>query len=92
MEAKMAYVITSKCERCGSCSEVCPSDAIYQVEDDAEWPTYYIYPENCIECAACEAECDAEAIYHEDEVPEDLASAIQKNIDFFESGPGKGLV
>ncbi|MBN1815642.1 MAG: 4Fe-4S dicluster domain-containing protein [Anaerolineae bacterium] len=72
--------------------EVCPSDAIYQVEDDAEWPTYYIYPENCIECAACEAECDAEAIYHEDEVPDDLAGATQKNIDFFGSGPGKDLV
>lgn len=88
----MTYVITSKCERCGSCIEVCPSDAVYQVEDDADWPTYYIFPENCIECAACEAECEAEAIYHEDEVPEDLAAAIQKNIDFFESGPGKGLV
>jgi ferredoxin--NADP+ reductase len=88
----MAYVITSKCERCGSCEEVCPSEAIAHVDDDAEWPTYYIYPENCIECAACEAECDAEAIYHEDDVPEDLAEATQKNIDFFESGPGKDLV
>jgi len=88
----MTYVITSKCERCGSCIEVCPSDAIYQVEDDAEWPTYYIYPENCIECAACEAECDAEAIYHEDEVPGNLADAAQKNIDFFASGPGKDLL
>ena len=40
----------------------------------------------------CEAECEQEAIYHEDEVPEELASATQKNIDFFASGPGKDLV
>ena len=88
----MAYVITSKCERCGSCAEVCPSEAIYQVENNSEWPTYYIFPENCIECAACEAECEAEAIFHEDEVPAENAADVQKNIDFFESGPGKDLV
>ncbi|HEY68646.1 MAG: ferredoxin [Chloroflexi bacterium] len=88
----MAYVITSKCERCGSCAEVCPSDAIFFVEDDPDWPTYYIYPENCIDCAACEAECEQEAIYFEDDVPDEYADAIQKNIDFFESGPGKDLV
>lgn len=88
----MTYVITSKCERCGSCEEVCPSDAVYFVEDDPAWPTYYIYAENCIECAACEAECPNEAIFHEDDVPDEYAGAIQKNADFFESGPGKDLV
>jgi ferredoxin--NADP+ reductase len=88
----MAYVITSKCEQCGSCVEVCPSDAIYFVEDDAEWPTYYIYPENCIECAACEAECPSEAIFYEDDVPEEDAGDVAKNADFFESGPGKDLI
>ena len=88
----MTYVITSKCERCGTCVEVCPSDAIFFVEDDDAWPTYYIYPENCIECAACEADCPDEAIFYEDEVPEEYVDAIQKNIDFFESGPGAELV
>ncbi|NLF00116.1 MAG: ferredoxin family protein [Anaerolineales bacterium] len=88
----MAYVITSKCERCGSCADVCPSDAIFHVEDDADWPTYYIYPENCIECASCEAECPEEAIFYEDDVPEELADAVQKNKAFFETGPGKDLV
>ena len=88
----MTYVITAKCERCGSCAEVCPSDAVYYVEDDPDWPTYYIYPENCIECGACEAECEAEAIYYQDDVPDDSAEDPQKNADFFDSGPGKGLV
>lgn len=88
----MAYVITSKCERCGSCEEVCPSDAIHHVDDDPDWPTYAIYPENCIDCAACEAECEAEAIFHQDDVPAEHAAAIQKNLDFFTIGPGKDLV
>jgi ferredoxin--NADP+ reductase len=93
MEAEeVAYVITNNCERCGSCEETCPNDAIYFVEDDPDWPTYYIYPENCIECAACEAECESEAIYHEDDVPGAYIGDIQKNVDFFESGPGRDLI
>lgn len=85
---KVAYVITSQCERCGACEDVCPSEAIYFVEDDPEWPTYYIFPEECTECGACEAECEYEAIFDEDEVPPEYEEAIQKNFDFFESGPG----
>ena len=88
----MAYVITSQCERCGSCVDVCPSDAIFFVEDDPEWPTYYIYPDECIECAACETECEQGAIFHQDDVPDDEKDATQKNVDFFEIGPGQDLV
>ena len=88
----MAYVITAKCERCGSCVEVCPSDAIFFVEDNADWPTYYIHPENCIECASCEVECPSEAIFYEDDVPEEDAGATERNAAFFESGPGSDLV
>jgi ferredoxin len=62
------------------------------VEDDPDWPKYYIDPETCIECAACEAECPNEAIFYEDDVPDEYAGDIQKNADFFESGPGKDLV
>ena len=88
----MAYVITAKCERCDSCVEVCPSDAVFFVDDDPEWPTYYISPENCIECAACEAECPNEAIFYEDDVPAEYEGAAEKNAAFYESGPGKDLV
>ena len=87
----MAYVITGKCERCGTCVDVCPTDSIHFVEDDPVWPTYYINPEDCIECAACEAECPNEAIFYEEDVPDEYASDVRKNASFFESGPGKGL-
>ncbi len=86
----MTYVITGQCENCGACVDVCPSDAIYHVEGEPDWPTHYIYPDNCIECATCQSECEAEAIYHE--VPDEFADDIQKNIDFFEIGPGKDLI
>lgn len=84
----MAYVITSKCGRVGLCVDVCPTDSIQFVDDDPEWPTYYIDPNTCIDCGACESECPNEAIYYEDDVPEEYAGDIQKNIDYFESGPG----
>lgn len=87
----MAYVITSLCQRSGACAEVCPSDAIHSVADDPAWPTYYINPEECIECGACEMECPHEAIFHEDDVPDEYQASIQKNIDFYEVGPGQDL-
>ncbi|MEA3338761.1 MAG: ferredoxin family protein [Chloroflexota bacterium] len=88
----MSYVITARCERCGLCVEVCPSDAIFFVEDDPEWLTYYVHPEECIECGDCEDECEQGAIFYEDDVPEEYEDDIQGNVDFFESGPGQGLV
>ncbi len=84
----MTYVITSSCERAGLCVDVCPTDSIYCVEDDPEWPYYYINPETCIECAACEEECPNGAIFYEDDVPDEYVDDIQKNADYFESGPG----
>ena len=88
----MTYVVTGKCERDGECLEACPTDAIHFVDDDPDWPTYYISPEACIDCAACEVECPHEAIFYKDDVPDEYAHAVQKNADFFESGPGQGLV
>jgi len=43
-------------------------------------------------CAACETECERGAIFHEDDVPDDEKAAIQRNVDFFEIGPGQDLV
>ena len=88
----MTYVITSHCERDGVCVDVCPVDAIHFVDDDPEWPTYYISPELCIDCAACEVECPHEAIFYEDDVPDEEVDAIEKNAEFFGRGPGKDLV
>ena len=88
----MAYVITSLCERAGDCVAVCPVDAIHTVEGNDEWPLYYISPELCIECGACAAECPNEAIFHEDDVPDDYVDDIEKNEEFFISGPGADLI
>jgi NAD-dependent dihydropyrimidine dehydrogenase PreA subunit len=54
---KMAYVITDTCDRCGTCKDSCPSEAIAEGE-----PIYVIDQENCIECGACVSECPNEAI------------------------------
>jgi len=52
-------VIEEKCTACGSCEEVCPSDAI-TVEDVA-----VIDEEECVECETCIDECPSEAIVSE---------------------------
>ncbi|MDY0323466.1 MAG: ferredoxin family protein [Candidatus Carbobacillus sp.] len=76
----MAYVITSPCigAKHGDCVEVCPVDCIHEGEDQ-----YYIDPDVCIDCGACEAVCPVSAIFHEDFVPEEEKSFIQKNRDFY---------
>ena len=78
----MAYVITDACERAGLCVDVCPTDSIHFVEDDADWPTYYINPDTCISCGACMAECPNEAIFDEDEA----ADFADINTDFYTKG------
>ena len=88
----MAYVITSNCERAGLCVDVCPTDSIHFVEDDPNWPTYYINAETCIDCGACEAECPNEAIFPDDELPDEFEGAAQKNADYFADGPGADQV
>ena len=78
----MAYVITSPCidEKAADCVDVCPVDCIHEGED-----MYYIDPDVCIDCGACEAACPVAAIYHEDEVPDEEKSFIEKNKKFFEN-------
>jgi ferredoxin--NADP+ reductase len=88
----MAYVITAKCQRAGVCVDVCPTDSIHSVEDDPNWPTFYINPETCIDCGACEAECPEEAIFPDDEVPDEYSDDTARNEAFFTEGPGKDLV
>ena len=84
----MAYVITPLCERAGLCVEVCPTDSIYSVEGDSDWPLYYINPETCIDCGACAAECPNEAIFMADDEPEEYADYVAINENFYLSGPG----
>ncbi|HEY8475293.1 MAG TPA: ferredoxin family protein [Chloroflexota bacterium] len=72
----MAYVICEPCVgvKSADCVDVCPVSCIYEAED-----MYYIHPEECIECGACEPVCPVSAIYHQDNVPEQWRSYIEKN-------------
>jgi ferredoxin len=53
----MAYIITDACNKCGTCVDTCPSEAIKEGD-----PIYIINMEECIECGACVSECPNEAI------------------------------
>ena len=88
----MAYVITGLCQRAGACVDVCPTDSIRFVDDDSDWPLYYINPDTCIDCGACMAECPNEAIFSEDDVPDEYADYAEINAAFFTKGPGKDLI
>jgi NAD-dependent dihydropyrimidine dehydrogenase PreA subunit len=79
----MTYIITDLCLRHGACVEVCPVDCIAPGEPEAQWPNYYIDPEACIDCGLCKEKCPYNAIWPEDEVPEELRSAIRANYDYF---------
>ncbi|HOM56956.1 MAG TPA: 4Fe-4S binding protein [Candidatus Latescibacteria bacterium] len=52
-----AVVNKEECTGCGSCVEVCPSEAITMDDDVA-----VVNPEECTECGACVDECPSEAI------------------------------
>jgi len=47
-----------KCNGCGNCIEICPSE-VYQIEMDKSNPAH---PEECIECWACVNQCPVESI------------------------------
>lgn len=53
----MAYVISDKCTKCGSCAPVCPQEAI--AEGDKQ---FCIDPDKCVDCGLCVGECPVEAI------------------------------
>ncbi len=47
-----------KCNGCGNCAEVCPSET-YEIRENKSDP---IHPEDCIECWACVNQCQTESI------------------------------
>jgi len=58
----MAYKITEKCARCGSCKDECPQGAISAGDAGA---IYRINPDECIDCGSCETTCPESAIVNE---------------------------
>ena len=58
----MALIVDEeKCTGCGTCEEVCPSDAIKVVDDKAT-----VDMEECVECGTCVDECPEGALSLED--------------------------
>jgi ferredoxin len=86
----MAYVITELCAsmKDTSCVEVCPVDCIHPMPDEEGFDAaeqLYIDPSECIDCDACVAGCPVNAIFEGDRVPDEYASAIAANADFFKA-------
>ena len=52
----MAYKITNKCIKCGSCIPVCPMEAISFKDGKVT-----IDPAKCVSCGGCHAVCPVEA-------------------------------
>jgi NAD-dependent dihydropyrimidine dehydrogenase PreA subunit len=78
----MTYIIAEPCVgvKDGACVDVCPVDCIYTTDAD---DYFMINPDECIDCAACEPVCPVTAIFAEDAVPEQWASYIPMNYDYF---------
>lgn len=54
----MAVTVDSeKCNGCGACTEVCPSDALSIKDEKA-----VVDAEACIDCEVCVEECPSEAL------------------------------
>jgi ferredoxin len=74
----MTHVVSARCIDCRytDCSEVCPVECFYEVEDPA---MLVIDPETCIDCMACVPACPVNAIYSDAEVPEHYAEWVELN-------------
>ena len=74
----MTFVVTENCKGCRftDCVAVCPVDCFHGDDE-----MLYIDPNECIDCGACVPECPVEAIYDEAQLPEELTSWLQVNVD-----------
>lgn len=55
----MAYGIIDKCNGCGACKSVCPTDAI----TGSRKALHVIDPEQCIDCGTCGKICPQGAVF-----------------------------
>ncbi len=55
----MAYGIIDKCNGCGACKAICPTDAISGKKKEI----HHIDPEKCIDCGTCGKICPQGAIF-----------------------------
>lgn len=83
----MAFIIVEGCTKDEECVKVCPVDCIHPRQDEpnfAETTQLYIDPVNCIDCGACVPVCPASAIYAEADVPENFASFVEANAQYYQ--------
>ncbi len=82
----MAYVVTDKCTKCLSCTQVCPVSCIHPAEGEAGLDTVsqvFINPADCISCGVCASECPVEAILAEEDLSADQKRFAKVNADHF---------
>ena len=53
-------VIKEKCNACGVCAEICPTD-VFKIEKKGGTPLVE-YPEECWHCNACVLDCEQSAM------------------------------
>lgn len=85
----MPFIIAEPCigTKDTSCVAVCPVDCIHPTEDEdgfSEAEMLYIEPDTCIDCGLCVDECPVKAIFPEEDLPEEWASFIEKNAEYFQ--------
>ena len=56
-EVYLVYVDGEKCEGCGECTKICPTD-VFNVSQKSD----PVRPENCLGCGTCAAVCKSGAI------------------------------
>ncbi len=57
----VTIVIDDKCDGCGECVDICPSE-VFEIEDGK---SVVINLDECVECCACVEACPLEAINHD---------------------------
>lgn len=72
----MTHVVTEGCVHCkyAECITYCPVACFREADR-----FLVIDPEECIDCGNCVSACPTDAIYHEDDLPEELAPALEWN-------------
>ncbi|MET9443607.1 4Fe-4S dicluster domain-containing protein [Streptomyces sp. NPDC006610] len=72
----MTHVVTEQCVHCkyAECVTYCPVACFREAG-----AFLVIDPEECIDCGNCVEACPADAIYPEDELPPELAPALEWN-------------
>lgn len=83
------YYYHDKCQRCGTCAEICPENAITRVGPQGEYP---VRDRNkCVKCMKCVEACPAEALEKVGDalsIDEIIAEVVRDRLFYQTSGGG----